>query len=261
MDIAGLMTKPWALKQNVLKLVSDVYECYLENGEINAGIFENDVSVEDNYRVSEGVAYVPIRGIITKKPSIFHHFLIPLTSIMEIKSNFKSALKNPAVKKIVLEIDSPGGSVDGVAEFSDLIFEARERKPIVAHASGLITSAAYWIGSSADKIYATNGSEVGSIGVYTILRDFSMAEHNAGITTHFIKAGEFKAMGHPSKPLTDPERNEFQDQVNTYYGFFVDAVKRNRKMSTDRALQLATGKVFIGENALKMSLIDGLLTP
>jgi signal peptide peptidase SppA len=208
---------------------------------------------------ANGVARIPIYGVIAKRASMVNGISQNLgTSIEEVRRDFNAAISDTAVKTIVLDVDSPGGSVDGVAEMSDMIFNARGKKPIVAYADGMMASAAYWLASAADKIYASKSSEVGSIGVYAVVSDYSVANHVAGIKTEVIKAGKHKAAGHPDKPMTEEDKAVIQEDVNDYYDLFTNAISRNRGMTMEEVLKVATGKTFIGQKALDVGLVDGI---
>jgi len=254
--------RAWAIKEDMLKIMSEVMERHLKGEKLTKEEIEAKTRAkkkpEADYEVVNGTAFIPIQGVISKRMSLFSEVSQNGTSTVEIARNVKAAMKDPAVKRVVFDIDSPGGSVDGVQELSDLIFGFRGEKPMTAYADGLMASAAYWIGSAADEIYATKSTEVGSIGVYSVVRDFSVAEHNAGIKTEIIKAGKHKAAGHPSKALTEDERQVIQEEVNAHYELFTESVARNRGMEMEDVLSVATGRVFIGKKAQELGLIDGI---
>lgn len=253
--------RPWAVKEDVLKAMSDIIERHIRGEKLSADDILAKIGTEkkeaSGYDVRDGVAYIPVYGVISKRSKMVRNISQPLgTSVQEIQADLKTALNDSAVNKIVLDVDSPGGSVDGIAELSDTIFAARDKKPIVAYANGMMASAAYWIGSSAEKIYASKSAEVGSIGVYSVVNDWSVWNHNQGIKTEVIRAGKHKAAGHPDKPFTQEDRELVQEEVNSYYDLFTDAVKRNRNLSDEDTAKIATGKVFIGKKALDVGLVD-----
>jgi len=259
-----VLLRPWAMKEETLSVMSQIIERHMrgENlsaDEIAARIGLPDKTEPSGYEVINGVAHIPIYGIIAKRSNMVTAISHPRgTSVEQIQKDFLSALNDPAVNTILLDVDSPGGSVGGVSELSDMIFEARGKKSIIAFANGQMDSAAYWIGSAAEKIFAAKSSEVGSIGVYTILSDYSVWYHNEGIKKQVVKAGKFKSAGDPSKPLTDDEKAVIQEEINSYYDLFVEAVARNRGMSRDDVLALADGRVYIGQKAKDVRLIDGI---
>ena len=261
--------RPWAVKYDVLTIMTEIIERHLEGKKLSSDEIEKRIAtskapsskITPDYEVLNGIAKIPIYGIIAKRASMVNNISMPQgTSVEEIITDFKAAIRDEAVKKILLDIDSPGGSVDGIAELSDLIYNLRGKKPKTAFANGQMSSAAYWIGSAADKIYTSKSAEVGSIGVYAIINDETVADHMSGIKSTVIRAGKHKAAGHPSKPLTESDVADIQEIVNSYYDLFTGAVQRNRNMSIDDINEVANGKVFIGEQAVDNGLVDDIET-
>jgi signal peptide peptidase SppA len=164
---------------------------------------------------------------------------------------------------VLLYVDSPGGTVDGTQALADLIFNARGKKPIVAIADGMAASAAYWIGSAADKFFISGDTTLtGSIGVVAQHTDISTAEEKRGIKVTEITAGKYKRIASEHAPLTDEGRASIQERVDHLYSVFVDNVARNRGVSSDLvASDMADGKLFVGKQAIKAGLVDGVSTP
>lgn len=215
----------------------------------------------DGYTVQDGVAIIPVVGIIAKRMADVNGFCMPQgTSVEAVKRDIAAALEDQSVRALVLEIDSPGGTVDGVADLSQFIYESRGQKPITAYANGLMASAAYYIGSAADRIVASQDAEIGSIGVYAILEDDSEAYKAEGIRFEMIKAGKFKGEGHPLFPITQEARALTQEAVDAYYSQFVGAVARNRGMPLADALAVGNGKTEIGAKAVMLKLADEIGT-
>ena len=158
------------------------------------------------------------------------------TSAEILRLKIQSALDNPKVSSIFLDIDSPGGTVEGTKELSDFIFENRGKKPITAFTDGMIASAAYWIGSAADKIVATDTAIIGSIGVAMTHYDVSGKDAQKGVVRTQISAGKYKRIASDEKPLSDEGREYLQSMVDTYYSMFVEGVARNRGVSVENAL-------------------------
>ncbi len=145
-------------------------------------------SKTSDYEVVNGTAVINIYGVLSQRLDLFS-WLFGGAVIETITDNFKAALDDPAVKSILLNVDSPGGAVDGTSGLSDLIYQSRGRKPIIAIANSIILSAAYWIASAADKIYMASGtSQAGSIGVVARHVDISKSEEMAGVKTTEIYA-------------------------------------------------------------------------
>lgn len=214
-----------------------------------------------NFTLHQGAAIIPLSGILAKSMQPFMA-LFGGTSTISAHRQFSMALNEGAVDRIVLLIDSPGGTVDGVQTFADAILAARGKKPIIALADGCMCSAAYWIGAAADRIYASSGTtQVGSIGVVAGHRDFSGAEAKAGIKTTEITAGKYKRIASNYSPLSADGRASIQDTVDYLYSLFVSHVAKARNVSENTVLsRMADGRVFIGQQAVAAGLVDGIRT-
>jgi len=184
------------------------------------------------------------------------------TSIQKLTAAFRDAMADDAVGSIVFQIDSPGGSVYGVKELADEIYEARgQGKQIIAVADPMAASAAYHIASAADEIVVLHSGEVGSIGVLAAHVDYSEAEEKCGVKTTLISAGKFKVEGNPYEPLTDDARAAIQSDVDDYYELFVDAVARNRGVSAQDVITgYGEGRCLTAKNAVAAGLADRIDT-
>jgi len=201
-------------------------------------------------KISGEVAVIPIYGAITTiKQSA------TVTSD-EIIKNLEEAEKNPRVKAIILEINSPGGSGVAADEVSQKIKSID--KPVIAVIRDLGASAAYWIASSCDYIYANRMSFTGSIGVIGSYLDFSglLQEHNVSYERYV--SGELKDMGSPFKESSDFERQQFQKIIDTMQGFFIEEVSINRNLSISEID--TSGRIYLGLEAKEAGLIDDLGT-
>ena len=146
------------------------------------------------------------------------------TSTERLGHQIDAAVNDDSIKTIILDIDSPGGSVAGVPEVADKIFKARDKKPVVAVANSMAASAAYWIGSAAQELVVIPSGMVGSIGVISAHTDVSKFEENQGFKTTLITAGKFKAEGNMFEPLGTEALESIQSVVDEYYDSFVSAV-------------------------------------
>jgi len=210
----------------------------------------------DLYRTEGEVAVIPISGPLMKRRSFFS-FLFGGSTYLDISRAINAALNDDQIGAIMLAIDSPGGTISGVEAVSDLIFEARKQKPIIAYSDGLLASAAYWIGSAAEVIVADKTARIGSIGVLMIHTDYSKADEKRGIKETYITAGRYKAIGNNSEPLSSEAREYIQSELDYIYSIFVDTVARNRDVETEKVLSdMADGKIFIGSQAKDAGLID-----
>ena len=178
-----------------------------------------DQKPSTDFALSGGVARIPIHGPVTKR-STFFSWLFGGVTLDRLSSTFKEALEDPDVEAIVLDIDSPGGTIGGVEAFSDLVFAARQKKPIVAFAGGMMASAAYWFGSAANYIIAEKTAEIGSIGVLMIHYDLSKRDEKLGMKRTFLTAGHYKALGNDAEPLSEEATEVFKSELDHLYGVF-----------------------------------------
>lgn len=207
-----------------------------------------------------GIAVLPLYGVVTQRGNMVDDISGPgSTSTQQFTSALRQVLGDDTVGQILIDIDSPGGSVYGVAELASEIVKARAQKPVVAVANSLAASAAYWIGCSASEFYVTLGGEVGSIGVWQAHFDYSKALEEEGVKTTLISAGKFKVEGNPYVPL-DPEAQAFmQSRVDDYYNAFIQAVAVGRGVTVDVVRNgMGEGRVLGADAALTQRMVDGI---
>lgn len=210
--------------------------------------------------ISGAIAVMPIYGVIMQRMGMLEE-ISGGTSTEALSRQFRALVTDPSVGTIVLDIDSPGGGVYGVQEFAEEVFLAREQKRVVAVANSLAASAAYWIASAAEEVVVTPGGEVGSIGVYMLHEDWSGAYEAAGVTPTLIRFGDNKGEGLPAIPLDDTAKAHFQERVDAYGRVFVDAVARNRGVSSATVMQdFGQGLVFGSRDAVRFHLADRVET-
>jgi signal peptide peptidase SppA len=205
------------------------------------------------------VAVIHVGGLLMKNPSPFMQKL-GATSTAGIHEEFERAMQSPEVHSVLLHIDSPGGQVDGTQALADHIYNSRGRgKEIVAHVDGMGASAAYWIGSAAHKVYAaTPSAQIGSVGVISSHADFSKALDNAGVKVTEVVSGAHKGLGSPNKPLGDDGKAEMQTLVDGLHAEFANHVAKARNLSKEQIGKVATGRVFLANQAKTLGLIDGI---
>jgi signal peptide peptidase SppA len=209
------------------------------------------------YTVMEnGVAIITISGPLVKRAGIFAR-LMGAQTYGDIQSALQSALADPEVRGLVLDVDSPGGTVNGAEETASMVHQARSSKPVAAVSSGMMASAAYWIGSAAGRVFVGRTADVGSIGVLMVHTDWSKFDEKAGIKTTYLTAGKYKALGNDAEPLSDEARKEFQGQLDQIYDVFIGAVGRYRNVPAVQVRNtMADGRIFIGERAVAVGLAD-----
>ncbi|MCX3065187.1 S49 family peptidase [Wolbachia endosymbiont of Drosophila pseudotakahashii] len=206
----------------------------------------------------EKIAIIPIHGILTKKPGSFDDML-GMTSYEKIREEIEKALIDEEVETIILDIDSPGGEVNGLFDLADFIYEARTKKRIVAIANDDAYSAAYAIASSAEKVLVTRTSGVGSIGVIASHIDQSGFDEKQGIKYTTVFAGNRKNDLNPHEPITSESVESLQEEVDRLYEMFVQLIARNRNLSTERIKSTEAG-LYFGEKAIEIGLADEVIT-
>jgi len=209
--------------------------------------------------VGSGVAVLSVGGTLVHRASSLDA-MSGLTSYAQLSSAFNAMLGNSQIAHIVLDVNSPGGSVNGAFDFADEIFSARGRKPITAIVDESAYSAAYAIASAADEIVVPRTGGVGSIGVVAAHLDRSEANERQGIKVNYVYAGARKIDGNPNAPLSDEAHAELKAEVDRIYGLFVETVARNRGLSVDAVRGTEAG-VFRGPAAIDHRLADRVQAP
>lgn len=202
--------------------------------------------------VQDGVAIVSIVGPMTKSPTSFD----PGASTVLARRQIRAAAADDAVRAILLRIDSPGGSVSGTDDLAQDVAAARGKKPCYAYIEDMGCSAAYWVASQCNKVFASKTALVGSIGTYMALTDYSRMAENAGIRVHVISTGKLKGAGVPGAPITDEQLASFKQTVDDLNAHFLAAVAKGRRMARAKVEALADGGVHVGEKAVALGLVD-----
>lgn len=271
--LAEFANTPWALHPAALAKFSRVLRNWSAgihpSAEVLAAI-ELDKEARAAKRQSaasasgSGIAVLPLYGIIAQRGNMADDISGPGScSTQQFSQSLRSALADPSVGQILIDIDSPGGSVYGTPELADEIYQARAKKPIIGISNSLCASAAYWIGSQCSELYCTPGGEVGSIGVYTAHADMSKALEEDGIDMTLISAGKYKTEGNPYGPLTEEARAAIQQSVDNYYAMFTKAVSRGRGAGVSIAQVrdgMGQGRCLSASDALAENMIDGVMT-
>src|SRR5262245_53800117 len=216
---------PWAMLPGALESLLEVVSLRIEGRmlteeEIRARVGTPPVA---KARTQGTVAVLPLFGVMAHRMNMLTD-ISGGTSTEGFGRAFRTLVHDPNISSIVLDVDSPGGSVFGVQELADEVFKARGTKPIVAVANAMAASAAYWVASQADEILVTPSGMVGSVGVVAIHEDRSKLAEKMGVKHTFITAGKFKNDGNGLAPLDDETRADMQRKVDQFYNAFVSSV-------------------------------------
>ena len=202
------------------------------------------VILQKNIPIGEKVALVRIEGMITDSKD----------TVDEIKEY----AKDPSIKAIVMRIDSPGGAVAPSQEIYEEIRKTVKKKKVVVSMGSVAASGGYYIASPATKIVANPGTLTGSIGVIMEIPNLEGLMNKLGIKTEVVKSGKHKDMASIFRGIKKEDREILQNVLDNVHEQFIRAVSEGRKMLYDDVKQIADGRIFTGEQALKAGLVDEL---
>ncbi|MEW6614282.1 MAG: signal peptide peptidase SppA [Thermodesulfobacteriota bacterium] len=194
--------------------------------------------------MGDKVAVVNTKGIIKDS-----------TTIIEQLLRFK---KDKSVKAIVLRIDSPGGAVGPTQEIYEEVKKIREKKKVLVSMGSLAASGGYYIACAADKIIANPGTITGSIGVIIEFGNIEELMKKIGFKSVIIKSGEYKDVMSPFRGITDQEKIILRGVVDSVHSQFIEAVVEGRKLKREDVAKIADGRIFSGEQAKALGLVDTL---
>lgn len=249
---AAMLARGYARREG-MSAMDDRFDGGLNTPEAAAAAKPNSVSRQG------AIALVQVRGVIMQRASQLGA-CEEGTGTDQIISALQAAMNDETIGQVLIDFDTPGGSVFGVSECGDQIREMAKTKPIIGFANSLCASAGYWLMAQCTECYATPGGQVGSIGVYGAHEDISKAMEAAGVNMTFISAGKYKVEGHPFAPLGDEARAAQQDSVDAYYKTFTAAVAKGRGVAIDAVRNgMGEGRVLSAPQALAENMIDGVM--
>lgn len=203
------------------------------------------------------IALIQIAGPLTPRGSWYG------ASLFGIASSVARAASDPDIAGIILDIDSPGGTVSGTPEAAAAVADAASKKPCVACVNTLAASAAYWIASQASEIVMTPSADVGSIGAMIMHVDYGKALEEAGIGVTIIRSEQspLKNEAHPFGPLSDDARAFLQKRANDAGADFIKAVAGGRKVTQSKVKdEFGQGRVFGAREAMARGMADRVAT-
>lgn len=225
---------------------------------VNAGAHGVEGTARDDVAVTaDGVAVVYISGVMDRGVGPMGK-LFGFYDTAALAPTMAELAADPAVRAVVLSIDSPGGSVSGVPGAADAVLRLGAQKPVIAHTAGTMASAAYWVASGANAIYADKGASVGSIGVYMPFLDMSRMYSNAGVEVDIIKPDglDFKGAGFPGTALTAEQREQLVEQTRELYDEFAGFVSSRRGIAPEHM----RGQAYYTSSALRAQMVDSVAT-
>ena len=217
---------------------------------------------EDTAGKGDKIAVIDITGTMLSGGSGVPQLFSETTGAYSntIMKQLRRAAKDKNVKAVLLNINSPGGSVTSAEEITEEIqrFKKDSKKPIVATMGNAGASAAYYVAANCDKIYANPSTLTGSIGVYIGSKNLEELYKKLGITDVMIKSGVHKDILSGARPMTAEERTILQSMVDEMFESFLQTVSIGRKLPLEQVRALADGRVYTGRQAKNLKLVDEL---
>lgn len=208
-------------------------------------------------RVVEGegeakIVQLFVDGVISESPGFGSSFSSP-----EFLEQLDQALEDDDVKGVVIRVNSPGGEVVASDEIHNKILAFKEKgKKVVVSMGAMAASGGYYISAPADYIFANPATLTGSLGVIFSLPNYEKLADWAGYKQTVIKSGAFKDIGSPLREMTPEEQAVFARLVDESYQRFVDVIANGRKIPREQVLKIADGRIYSGEQAKELKLID-----
>lgn len=203
------------------------------------------------YDLVKAVAVLRLRGYLAKRGWWCD------TGFDRFADMVRFAVEDYAVDTILIDCDSPGGSVYGCPDCADVVYQANKSKRVICCVNDLCASAALWVGSAARELVITQSGDIGSIGVYQMRIDVTEMLAKDGVKVEIIRAGEQKAWGSPYLPITEAERTVMQGEVDAIYQTFINAVAKHRGVDPGRVRSdWADARIFTGQDAVNIGLAD-----
>jgi len=201
---------------------------------------------DDEAGSGEGVGLVEVKGVIVDG--------------QDTVRQLRALKKDKRVKAVVLRVDSPGGVVGPSQEISAQVREVAKVKKVVVSMGSVAASGGYYISAPATTIFANPGTITGSIGVLMKFSNLEGLMDKVGMKAYTIKSGQFKDVGSPGRTMTAEERAMLQGVIDSTHSQFVRAVAEGRKLPVASVAAIADGRIFSGEQALSLKLVDRLGT-
>lgn len=258
---SAIAERPWAIKRSWLAMMLRADGLPISMPHATA----EPVAASNFERIGGAMiasaAVIPVHGPITLRAD-FWSWLFGGTSVEGLRNALREVIGDPTVSAVIFDIDSPGGSVDGLTEFAAELRSLRGgSKPIVTVFNPLGASAAFWLGAQTDELIVTPSGEVGSIGVYAAHEDDSAALEMMGVKITLISAGPYKTEGNPFEPLGDEAKAAMQEQVDTFYAMFLSDVAKGRGVTPSVvASTYGEGRTLLAAKALQARMVDRIDT-
>lgn len=252
---------PWAITEQGMNLITGIIEAHLSGVRLTAeeaqarAASQTYGSVGTATTTGTQVALLRLHGPIISRASE-NMMVSGGVDPQQFAARVRAAADNADVSRIVISVDSPGGSVSGTRTAADAVAYARSKKEVIAVADDMAASAAMWIAAQATTVIADPGATLGSIGVIMSIKDVSEKNTKEGVQLHVLRSGDEKALGQPGEVITDTTLAHYREQLMVFHDQFVQAIATGRNLPLARARELATGRTWIGQQAVDVGLAD-----
>jgi protease-4 len=182
----------------------------------------------------------------------------PIIESRKILQDLRTFRESEAIKAILVRVNSPGGGVGPSQEIYREIQKTTEQKKVIISMGAVAASGGYYLAAGADGIVANPGTITGSIGVIMGYTNFEELMQKIGLSAVVIKSGEYKDTGSPTRPMSADERQLLQEVTRQIHGQFVEAIAKGRRLDLKQVEALADGRIFTGQKALELGLVDRL---
>ncbi len=222
---------------------------------LSAFLYDDDDEPKENPFVVDGIAVLPLMGYMTKQTSWWSRGLGTgvLADLMD------AAATDPAVKGVLLMVDSPGGEMGGTDDLARASARCAHEKPLYVAASGSCCSAAYYVACEAHELWATPSTLVGSVGIIARVLDVSAAYEKSGVKPYVFKTGELKGGLVAGESMTDSIKASYEELVDAYMAMFEAQVDK-RPTAAANWDTVKEGKVYMAEDGRKVGLVDRIGT-
>lgn len=250
---------PWAITKSMMNVISEIRQVRLAGQRFTVEEIEQRIDARGAARPARragAIAVIPLYGVIVPKATMMTAMSGGMT-LQDFRGMLRGAVDDPDVAAILIDVDSPGGSVDQVPETAAEIRGAAARKPVWAIANTDCYSAAYWLAAQASQLWVTPSGGVGSVGVYAVHEDWSGYNEKAGVAPTYISFGDHKTDGNPDEPLAGEALAKIQADVNTYGAMFVADIAKGRNVT--RAVVEETfgqGATVLARDAVSRGMAD-----
>lgn len=255
---------PWLMEQSAYDAMMDQVIFIIESGRLDTVAKESREMVAEQemqppYTIENGVARFSINGPMSRYPTSFQS-LLGGTATLPMQKAFREARSNGFVQAAFVEINSPGGTTEGIEDFARELALFRAAKPLRMHIAGMGTSAAQRVGIEADALTIDPMGIAGSVGTLTRMRDTSELMRRAGVKDHYIASGDHKTDGAPGTVITEEQIARRQALIDGINRSFLMAVEARRPKTKTHMADISRAGLYHARQAVEVGLADAVMT-